>query len=543
MMADSTLKKLMELIASKDQADLRRAAILVAGAIGPTKDRTLVKTLLPVLSEADPALRQRAIEALGQLRAEEALPALVALVHQGGTEVEAAVRAAGHLGSRGARAVGKVMAESSPGLRRRIAAALAGGGTESAAVASAHALLDEDPSVVDAAARSLAGQVAAFSTGQRKALAEDLIQALEPKRRKALSAASEAAIIRVLAALHDSRAEKVYWDCLDPTRPPGIRATALQALGTLPLPSSEARLQKLFACAAAANFQMVAPALLILKNVPVGRKNVKHWLELLDAPDVAARRLAVEKLRDVATAEVASALAVQLRHTDRALRDDALAALRVSPAGRQALLDLLLEAPTVEEAWSLARAQAPSARELPAAERSRLFAQACRYQDQDDRRAEPFWFLLRETDHDWTRDKIEERALALRKKKDYAGTLAYLRLLTRDPACGEDIRFELAATGLKESNHDMTAQARQNDHALNQFARLLQNVAFDVIGRIGKAKWLDGEDLFYLGFHFAEQTHHAREFGGQVLELLIKRSPRSELAKNARRKLKSEGLA
>jgi hypothetical protein len=63
-----------------------------------------------------------------------------------------------------------------------------------------------------------------------------------------------------------------------------------------------------------------------------------------------------------------------------------------------------------------------------------------------------------------------------------------------------------------------------------------------VIGRIVKAKWLDGEDLFYLGFHFTEQSHHAREFGRQVLELLIKRSPRSELAKNARRKLKSEGL-
>jgi len=52
----------------------------------------------------------------------------------------------------------------------------------------------------------------------------------------------------------------------------------------------------------------------------------------------------------------------------------------------------------------------------------------------------------------------------------------------------------------------------------------------------------DAEDLFYLGFHFAEQTHQAREFGRQVLELLVKRSPRSELAKNAKRKLKSEGL-
>jgi hypothetical protein len=206
------------------------------------------------------------------------------------------------------------------------------------------------------------------------------------------------------------------------------------------------------------------------------------------------------------------------------------------------LLDLLLEAPTVEEAWSLARAQAASATELPTAARTRLFAQAARYQDQDDRRAEPLWFLLREADAAWTRDRIEERAMALRKKKDYPAAMAYLRLLTRDPACSEDVRFELAATGLKESGHDPAAGSRQADPSLNQFARLLQNPAFDLIGRVKKAKWLDAEDLFYLGFHFAEQTHHAREFGRLVLDLLIERSPRSELAKSARRKLKSEGL-
>jgi hypothetical protein len=34
-----------------------------------------------------------------------------------------------------------------------------------------------------------------------------------------------------------------------------------------------------------------------------------------------------------------------------------------------------------------------------------------------------------------------------------------------------------------------------------------------------------------------------REFGGRVLELLVKRSPRSKLAKDAKSKLKSADLA
>jgi HEAT repeat protein len=542
-MADSTLKKLTQLIKAAGPLELRRAAVLVAGAVGPARDRDLVKALLEVLDDTDPALRLGVIEALGRLHAEEALPRLVALVEQGGVEVEAAAGAAGRLGTRGARAMERVMATAAPPLRRRLAAALALGGTESAALTTAHALLDPDPSVVDAAARSLATEVASFSAGQRRALAEDLIETLQAKRQPPLPAASEAAMIRVLGVLHDPRAEEVYWARLDPRRPPAIRAAVLHALGTLPLPASDAKLQRLLACAADTDFQIVAPALLILKNVPVTKKNAKHWLHLLEAPDVATRRFAVGKLRDLPSAAAARALVPQLRHPDRALREEALAALRGSPAGRQALLDVLLEAPAVEEAWSLARAQAASARDLPAAERGRLFARACAYQDQDDRRAEPLWFLLRESDTAWTRDQIEERALALRKKKDYAAAMTYLRLLTRDPAVGEDIRFELAATALKESTHDSAATARHSDPALIQFARLLQNLAFDLIGRIGKAKWLDAEDLFYLGFHFAEQTHHARDVGRQVLELVIKRSPRSELAKSAKRKLKSEGLA
>ena len=116
------------------------------------------------------------------------------------------------------------------------------------------------------------------------------------------------------------------------------------------------------------------------------------------------------------------------------------------------------------------------------------------------------------------------------------------RLLTRDPACGPGARFELAVTGLKVSNKSLSHEERGNDPCLGQFARLLQDPSFDVVARLAKLKWLDPEDLFYLGFHFVEQNHREREFGKSVLETLIKRSPRSAVAKDARQKLKSEAL-
>ena len=59
----------------------------------------------------------------------------------------------------------------------------------------------------------------------------------------------------------------------------------------------------------------------------------------------------------------------------------------------------------------------------------------------------------------------------------------------------------------------------------------------------GRATWLDPEDLLYIGFHFAEGTGPDRTFGGEVLKLVLKRSPKSQVGKDAKSKLRSSGLA
>jgi HEAT repeat protein len=549
---DGTLKRLIALINEADAPAVRRAAVQVIGTLKPAKEPALHKALLAALDAEDVDLRRLAVNTLGDLRVEEALPRLVKLVEVGGPDVDPAVQALGHLGVRGTKALSQVMSRVAPGLRRRIAAGLALAGTESAVLATVHTLLDEDAGVVEASARSLASEVPLLSASQKRALAEHLLEHLasQPKRGRkpavnssTLSSVSEAAILRVLAALHPPEAEDAYWERVDPQRPAPLRSVALQALAALSAPSTDAKLHKLLTCAADRDFQVVAPALMILKKMPATRKNVKHWLALFDAPDVAAHTLAVEKLRAVDSAEVAKALLRQLRHADKALRDASLAAMLDLKAGRQLLYQALLEAASPDEVWTLARAQVDTARSWPTAQRTKMFAQACAWQDGDDRRADALWFLLREIDADGTRGRLEDRALALRKKKDFAASLGYWRLLTRDPAVGSELRFQLAATLLKVSSHDPAAAARDADPALHQFNRLLQDPGFDLIGAVRKAKWLDEEDLFYLGFHFAEQQRLARTFGQEVLEIVVKRSPKSQLAKNAKHKLKSEGLA
>jgi hypothetical protein len=280
----------------------------------------------------------------------------------------------------------------------------------------------------------------------------------------------------------------------------------------------------------------------ILKAAPVSAKNLKDWLPLFTAPDVAVRRFAIERFGGQDSAEVASCLVNQLKHPDRSLQEQALAALSRLKHGREALADALLQAENADAAWSLARAQPGMAKDYAASVRTKVFTKACAYLEADDRRADALLFLLREADAKELRDRLVERALMLRKKKDYAKALTYLRLLGRDPAIGEGLRFELAACGLKLSPKGLAAEARAADPVIQQFSRLVHSHETDPLEYVQKAAWLAAEDVFYLGFHFAEGTGPEREFGGGLLKLVVKKSPKTQMGKDARAKLRRTGL-
>jgi HEAT repeat protein len=540
-MLDATGKKLLRLLGPDQPAEVRRATATVLGALG-LKDAEINRAVCDGLADPDPAVRSRLLAVAGQLRVEPALPQLLKKIEEGGEESELAAHSAARLGARGTKALQELMHKVAPGLRRRIAGALAAAGTASAGSAAIDALLDKDPGVVDAAARSLSGEIPALPESARQALADHLLGLLEGSKKSPLPTPTEAAVFRLLAALGDPRAETWFWDRIQPGHPVEVRAAALQGLGRWAAAPAKDRLKRLLVGAADADFRVAAPALMMLRGVDVADRQLADWLTLFDAADVAGRRLALEKLGDRDTDEVAAALLRQLRHPDRGLRDDTLARLGRLAAGRKALADALLAAESPDAAWTLARTQEPFVAGYGADLRGRLFDQACDYLDAGDRRADALLHLLRVADPPGLRDRLEERAQALRKKKQYDNALAYLRQLTRDPACAAAVRLEAAGCALKVSARDVSAEARAADPALQLFARLIDNHEAETLEFVGQANWLEPEELFYLGFHFAEKERAAKKFGGEVLRLVVQRSPRAKIAKDAKSKLRGEGL-
>ncbi len=462
-------------------------------------------------------------------------------IKEGGEEAEQAAQAAAKLGSKGSRALQELMPKVAPGLRRYIASALAAAGTASAETAAVAVLLDRDPGVVEAAVRSLSAQVHTLTPAHRKALADQLLE-LANNKREPLAPASESAVLRLLAGLDDPRIEAVLWERIVPPHPPEVRAAALQALGKWATSPGKEQLKRLFACATETDFRLAAPALVLLEE-PAGRRSRRVGVADAvagggrggaQAGDGEGRRPRQRRSgrRPLATARPPRPLAARRRPGPAGAAEEGTAGVDGRPA-RSGL---------ARTGMGAGAAQAPFARKYPPDWREKVFAQACEYLEANDRRADALLFLLREADAVELRDRLEQRAIHWRKKKAYEKALLYLRLLIRDPSSGFPIRLELACCGLKVSSHDLSPEARTNDPCLQQFATLCQGYEAELSAELKKIKWLEAEDLYYLGFHFAEQVGQQRQFGGKVLRWMVKRSPRTKLAQSAKSKLRGAGL-
>jgi hypothetical protein len=391
------VRKILDLASPDSPADVRGAAVLVLGELG-LRDAAVADAVLSALGADDAGVRLQAIAAAGKLRLDKALPQLGERLKAGGAEGERAAEVAARLGAKGSRMLHEMMPRVAPGLRRYIASALAGAGAAGGGdVAELEILLDKDPAVVEAAVNSLASAIPKLDARRRKAVAQQLIEMAGGKKTK-LSTAAEAGVVRLVGLLDDPGAAELLWDHVLPPHPPDARARALSALGKWVTAPSKDQRARLFRCAAEADFRVAGPALMILDKLPVTDKLVPEWLPLLQSPSLSTRRLALSKVGDRDTAEVAEALAGQLGHSDRAYREEVLDRLGRTARGRKLLAKRLTETESPDAAWPLARALARLAPADPEAWADELFPQAAKHLEEGDRRADPLLFVLREGD-------------------------------------------------------------------------------------------------------------------------------------------------
>ena len=341
---DISAKKLARLMRADQPVEVRGSAVVVAAELG-VKDADIAGEVIDRLSDESDAVRIQAIKAAGKLKLTKALPLLLERVTLGGEEAKLSAEAAAKLGADAVRKLQDLMNTVSPGLRRVVAVALTGAGG-AGAEAGVAVLLDKDPQVAAASASAMVGRIPTMPAEQKAKLVPELVALLADKKAK-LATASELSLIKVLASLNDPAAADVVWDRTLPPYPPEVRAAALQVIGGwLPASPTKEQFRRLFAAASETSFNIVAPALMALNKLAVTDKMLAEWARLFDAPDMAARRLALEKLGDRDTPEVADAIMAQMNHHDRNIGELARKKLSKLEHGRERLGGAILEATT-----------------------------------------------------------------------------------------------------------------------------------------------------------------------------------------------------
>lgn len=303
--------------------------------------------------------------------------------------------------------------------------------------------------------------------------------------------------------------------------------------------------RQLIATLAEVPFQPVpSTALDLLYRMDLGREYERDCIKLVKAIHFPVRTFALRKLTGMESQAAARTLIDAVGSEDPKLRQVALECLQKLGSARKLLLEGFLKARDPATSGYFAAALEPHRDRISPDARRRIVAKGWKLWKKEDPLAGPTLRLGRGLDPKRFYKEALQCAQSLKRARRHDKLAECLRMASRTDFADNDLRFNLAMAELKLSPQDTGRAARAADPALDLLTRLLEQPRFPLLQRLRKEKArLGPEDLFYVGFHFSELDDTRREFGGDVLGLLIKRSPRTRYGRAARNKLKLQGLA
>lgn len=528
----------------KDRPEYQCAAAVVLGEL-KVRDSFVVKELGHLLGNGqDRHVKGYALAALEKIASRESIPFVLPILAGDSELREQAVRALAGLGAGVARDLAARFKTASAAERRGINLVLARVRGGDATRLLLEALQDDDEAVVEETLQGIRREMKTASPRDKRAFLTQIKAFLGGRAVKGNKRAKTAAL-RALGFLDDLSAEALALSYLGPAHDQTIRHAALVALRTMPRAprASESLLKKLLPLLSETDFaHIVAPTLDVLRPMTLGKTAASLLQDLTHSQHLDVRRFAVTKLREFDTRESVDLLGRFLEDHDPTIRDLASDSLMAIPTARSVLFERLLRETHMERAWTFARILKPHGAQFSKEQVRRLGDKVTRLLDADQKLYEPNLFLLRSVSEASARDAMVKRALRRKRTKHFDDAARTLRLLERHGILDDDVRFELAMMLLKLSPRDPQKDARDTDPALEHLTTVVQNPKFGLFDRLRRETVLTAEDLFFVGWHFVEGQAVAKEFGGKVLHLVLRKVPKSPLALRAREKLNREGV-
>jgi len=545
----SDIDKIVDLLSS-EAVERRIAAAIVLGEI-KAKGTAVVDALAATLETGIGLLQRHSLEALARVGAKRALPKILPLLSARDEDVRrAATAAVVSAGEEVLPILRARIAGASGDERRSLDAVLAALGGRDAFEALLEGLVTSDAAAAKAAAIAVRQRVKDADGRQRRTYFAQVQKFLEKAARRGGPSSAVAAGAKILGYLEDERAVPLLVELTVRDRnAPNVRQEALIALRfLLDAKSSGAALDAVVAALVDAaqdpDRALAQTALHTLAGIRLPPEAMRPIEKLVGHADFERARFAIEMLGRQEGPQAARVLVnVVATTTDKRRAELAASCLRVHEEGKPVaagvrddavapLARAILEASDVDRAWLLRGLLRASASRTPAATRKQLLETALKRLASGEGHWEPLLATVRDADARATVEPL--RALAQRlRKTDPDKSVSVLRVLCQGEGAADEDRYALAVAELARGSRDTRAAARAGNEALRLFGAMIDR-GTDVAAMLRKDRSLDLEDLYYLGFHFAEES---LPLGEELLRLIVEKGGRAKIARMAKSKL------
>lgn len=535
-MAKTPIEQIAALLGS-EAPEKQIAAAIVLGELG-AKTPEVVKGLVGLLETESPPLQRPALTALVKIGSARVAPSIFPLLASKDPDVRAlAVDALVACGEDVVPKVKERMSVAEGAERKALDGVLARfGDRKDAVTALLQGLESTEPDVARNVAFEVRPRIKEADGKMRRLWLNEVLRIVEKMRKSPPpSPIPMATAVKILGYLEDPKGTDPLLELArDPRAPFAVKQEALIALRFALADEERAgEIVDTMVKAAESDDRMLSQtALMGLVQVELPAKHAGRVVRLASHPDPERARIAIEKLSRQPGEAVTKALVDVVASADRRRAEMAMKALEPREGAGVLLAQAMIETSDADRANILRQALKPFARSLPPPTRKKLVAAALeRIGEGEGWQAHAD--VAREADGKSLAEGLRELAAKLARGKKDGALKSVLTLLARSEHGAPEDRYKLASILLRDGHKDTRPAARAADEAL-ALLEGLSGSSFDVAAALRKDKSLELDDLYYVGFHFAEEQN---PLGEELLGEVVKKAGRTKLGKMAKNKL------